>query len=259
MQTNPPALSDTIPPLKMLETPQGRQIAYRHRPGAGPLIVYLHGYASDMMATKAQFFDQRCAARGQGFLRFDCSGNGESSGDISEGTIGHWIEDALAVIDLVADGPVILVGSSMGGWTGLHSALKRPDKVKALIGIAAAPDFTKSILDGMTEEEKPLYHQRGYYELPTSLENPLRIYKGLLEESPAHFLLEQPITLDIPVVLMQGKLDQEVPWKTAERIKAAVTPALAEIVYIEDGDHRLARIDDMLKIDSVIERLSKQV
>lgn len=259
MQTNPPVIPGDLPPLKMLETPQGRQIAYRHRPGTGPLIVYLHGYASDMMATKAQFLDLRCAARGQGFLRFDCSGNGNSRGDLSEGTIGRWIEDTLAVIDTVAAGPVILVGSSMGGWIGLHCALKRPEKVRAFIGIAAAPDFTSEILDSMTEADKDLCAQRGYHELPTSLETPLRIYKGLLDDGTAQCLLKGPINLDIPVVLMQGRLDKEVPWATAERIKNAIKPAITEIIYIEDGDHRLALPDDMLQIDSVIERLSRQV
>lgn len=257
MQTNATTSSTNLPPLKMIETPQGRQIAYRHREGSGPLVVYLHGYASDMMATKAQFLDARCAARGQAFLRLDCSGNGQSPGGLSEGTIGGWIEDTLAVLDTAASKDMILVGSSMGGWIGLHCAMKRAGRVRAFIGIAAAPDFTKDIIESMSPAEKDLCAARGYHELPTSLETPLRIYKTLLDDGADQLLLDKPVMLDIPVVLIQGKLDREVEWKTAERIKKAITPAFAEILYIEDGDHRLARTEDMLQIDGVIERLSR--
>ncbi len=255
MQTNQ---NTDIPDVKMLETPQGRQIAARYRPGSWPTVLYIHGYASDMMATKAQFFDQTCAARGQAYVRFDCSANGQSPGDFKDGAIGRWIEDALAVIDST-QGPIVLVGSSMGGWIGLHCALKRPQRIRAFIGIAAAPDFTEKIQAAMTAEQKVQAERDGYHELPSSLGEPLRLYNGLLQDGRKHLLLTQEIKLDIPVVLTQGKLDQEVPWPTAERIKQTLSPASAEIIYVEDGDHRLARPQDMAMIDDVIVRLSKQV
>lgn len=255
MQTNQ---NTEIPDVKMLETPQGRQIALRYRPGNLPTVLYIHGYASDMMATKAQFFDRTCAARGQAYLRFDCSANGQSPGDFKDGTIGRWIEDALAVIDSTS-GPIVLVGSSMGGWIGLHCALKRAQRIKAFIGIAAAPDFTEKIQNAMTQEEKAQAEHDGYYDLPSSLGEPLRLHNALLQEGQKHLLLKQSIKLDIPVVLTQGKLDREVPWQTAEAIREILAPTSAEIVYVEDGDHRLAREQDMMMIDSVIVRLSGQI
>ncbi len=235
----------------------GRSLAYRYHKGRPdlPAVIYLHGYASDMMATKAQFLDKACAARNQSYLRFDYSGNGLSDGNFGDGTIGRWTEDALAIIDRVTQEQFVLVGSSMGGWIGLQCALKRPERIRGFIGIAAAPDFTDDIWHRrMTEAERTACEKTGYHE--TGDAHPLRIYYNFLREGSDHLLLRAPINLSIPVVLLQGRLDREVPWQTAERIRDLITPAQAEIVLIEDGDHRLARPGDMDILDQTVRRLS---
>jgi pimeloyl-ACP methyl ester carboxylesterase len=220
-----------------------------------PAVIYLHGYASDMMATKAQYLDRACAARDQSYLRFDYSGNGLSDGEFGDGTIGRWLEDALAIIDRVTPEDFILVGSSMGGWIGLECALKRPQRIKAFIGIAAAPDFTDDIWHRrMTDAQRVACEKTGYHE--TDDAHPLKIYYEFLREGGNHLLLKSLINLAIPVVLLQGKLDREVPWQTAVRIQELVTPAKAETVFIEDGDHRLARPQDMEILDGIIRRLN---
>lgn len=258
MQTNPPAAGQALPPVKTLISPQGRQLAYHYEAGEGPLVVYLPGYASDMMATKAQFLAESCAKRGQAYLRFDYSGTGRSPGEFSEGTIGRWTEDALAVIDHVASGPVLLVGSSMGGWIGLHCAVKRRERIHAFIGIAAAPDFTAEIWGSLSPEEKDNLTRRGYHEKPTTLD-PLRIYKGFVDDSWNNLILSSPLDLPIPMTLLQGKLDQEVPWPTAQKIKDTVSTGTVDILYVEDGDHRLARPQDLEILDFTVRRLSARL
>ena len=255
MQTNLPASEPALPPVKILTSPQARPLAYRLAEGTGPLVVYLPGYASDMMATKAQFLARACADRGQAYLRLDYSGVGQSPGEFSDGTIGRWIEDALAIIDQVTDGDIVLVGSSMGGWIGLHCAVLRPDRIKAFIGIAAAPDFTEEILQTLSPADKTLFLERGYHEKQTTLD-PLRMYKGFIDDGKHHLLLTSPIPLTIPVTLLQGRLDAEVPWATAKRIKDRISPTVAEIIYVEDGDHRLARPQDLAILDAEVFRLS---
>lgn len=255
MQTNLPASEPALPPVKILTSPQARPLAYRLAEGTGPLVVYLPGYASDMMATKAQFLARACADRGQAYLRLDYSGVGQSPGEFSDGTIGRWIEDALAIIDQVTDGDIVLVGSSMGGWIGLHCAVLRPDRIKAFIGIAAAPDFTEEILQTLSPADKTLFLERGYHEKQTTLD-PLRMYKGFIDDGKHHLLLTSPIPLTIPVTLLQGRQDAEVPWATAQRIKGRISPSAAEIIYVEDGDHRLARPQDLDILDAEVRKLS---
>ena len=257
MPTNPPDPSPPLPPPQKLVLPDGRALAYRYTKGRSdlPAVIYLHGYASDMMATKAQFLAQACAARQQSYLRFDYSGNGLSEGDFADGTIGRWSEDALAIIDHVTPEDFVLVGSSMGGWIGLQCALKRPQRIKAFIGIAAAPDFTDDIWHNrMNAAQRAACEKTGYHQ--TDDAHPLRIHYGFLREGGDHLLLKAPINLSIPTVLLQGKLDREVPWKTAQRLQELIAPAHAETIYVEDGDHRLARPQDMEILDRLVRRLS---
>jgi len=261
VHTNTTPLVPELPPLKTLKNRRGQALAYRLRPGSAamPQVIYLHGYASDMQATKAQFLDQACANRNQGYLRFDYAGNGQSEGNFAAGTIGDWLDDALLMIDQLVTAPAVLVGSSMGGWIGLHCAKLRPEKIKAFIGIAAAPDFTKVIWNEMTAAEQQACLAQGYLERPSSLDTPLRLYTNFVTEAKQHILLDKPLPLAIPVVLLQGRLDAEVPWQTAFDIQKLITGSQAEIVMVEDGDHRLARPQDMEILDAHVVRLSKQL
>src|SRR5689334_9917242 len=106
----------------------GRTIAYRLRAGGQPTLVFLPGYASDMEGAKALALDAFAERRGLGMLRFDYSGTGSSGGDFEDGTLALWLEDSLAGLDAVTEGPLILIGSSMGGWIALHVALTRPER-----------------------------------------------------------------------------------------------------------------------------------
>jgi pimeloyl-ACP methyl ester carboxylesterase len=236
-------------------------LAYRYQPGQRelPAVVFLPGYTSDMTGTKAQFLASTCTARNQSCLLFDYSGNGSSSGKFEDGTIGDWIDDALAVIDGVTQENLVLVGSSMGGWIGLHCALQRPNRIKAFIGIAAAPDFTEELRLHMSEEDRIQCQNTGYFEIPGYLGSTLRLYDKLMQEARHHLLLDKPIPLSIPVTLLQGRADQEVPWETAYRIKDRITPAVADIVMIEDGDHRLSRPQDLDILGRVVRNMSDKV
>lgn len=241
-------------PVRTVPNSLGQALAYAYRPGSPdlPTALYLHGYASDMTATKARFLDEACAARNQACLRLDVSGNGRSEGEFSQGTLGQWISDALTVIDAVVGDEFVLVGSSMGGWIGLHCALKRPDRIKAFVGIAAAPDFTERVWLAATDEQRRACETTGWHDEPSGL----RLYYNFIQEGRNHMLLGAPINLAMPVTLIQGRRDPDVPWQTAYDLQALITPAHADVVMIEDGEHRLSRPEDLAVLDSVVRQYS---
>lgn len=251
--------------MNYLETPAGRRLAYVKTAatagGAGlPGVVFLGGYRSDMEGTKALFLEEQCRARGQAFVRFDYSGHGRSEGDFADGTIGAWTQDALAVIDaLTGDGPLILAGSSMGGWIALLCALQRPARVRGLIGLAAAPDFTLWIEDALTDDYRRQLAAKGYFEEANDYsDQPYVFTRALLEDGRKHALLAGgvEIPLDIPVRLIQGMRDADVEWQTAHRIRNALRGRDCEVFLIEDGDHRLSREPDLGLLGRVLADLN---
>jgi pimeloyl-ACP methyl ester carboxylesterase len=229
-----------------IEGPNGR-IAHVRSAGRAPTVVFLGGLRSDMTGTKALFLDAWCRARGQGFLRFDYTGHGASDGRFEDGTIGAWTADALAVLDHLTDGPVVLVGSSMGGWVMLNLARARRDRVAALLGIAAAPDFTEDLLwdrwdearraalmrDGVVREDNP-YDPEGY---PYT--------RALIEDGRRHLHLRGPIPFAGPVRLLHGQRDEAVPWQTSLRIAERLVAEDVQVTLVKDGDHRLSRPEDL--------------
>jgi pimeloyl-ACP methyl ester carboxylesterase len=224
----------------------GTHLAWAMLDGRGPTVVFLPGFASDMAGSKATALAEVCAARGQAMLRFDYSGHGLSGGAFADGTIGQWLADALAVIDLVPDGPLLLVGSSMGGWIGLHVALARPGRVTALVGIAAAPDFTETLMwDSLAAPERARLREDGFLDVPSQYGAPLRITSALIEDGRRHLLLGGPIALRIPVRLLQGQRDDDVPWETAPRLAERIEGDDVQVTLIKDGDHRLSRPEDL--------------
>jgi pimeloyl-ACP methyl ester carboxylesterase len=209
----------------------GRRIAYRLRPGTGPTLVFLPGYGSDMEGNKALALDAFAEARGAALLRFDYSGTGSSPGEFADGTLDAWLEEALAIVDHLTQGSIIVIGSSMGGWIALHLALRRPDRVKALIGIAAAPDFTSwGFSDGDVAERQGL--SRGFWESGQKL-----------------LLLDQPIEIHCPVRLLHGELDQDVPLDVALRTLRALRSADVQLLVLKGGGHRLS---EPLEIDAIL-------
>lgn len=226
--------------LAYFDPGDGRRIAYRHRaPKEGaPTILFLPGYASDMEGAKAVAIDAVCGRVGVGCLRFDYSGTGSSGGDFADGTLTRWLQEVLAAIDLLTDGPLILVGSSMGGWLALHAALKRKDRVKGLLGIAAAPDFTDW---GYSAEEKQALVADGRLEQPNPYgPDPSVTWRGFWESGAEHRLLYNPIDLIIPIRLVHGEQDQEVPMGVPIKLMADLRSSDVQLRFIKNGGHRLS-------------------
>ena len=209
----------------------GRRIAYRFRDGAQPTLVFLPGYASDMEGAKALALDAFAERRRIAMLRLDYSGTGSSGGRFEDGTLANWLEEALAAVDRLTKGPLIVVGSSMGGWIALHLALLRAERVQALVGISAAPDFTNwGFADSEAAERQGL--ARGFWESGQRL-----------------LLLEQEIAIDCPVRLLHGEADEDVPLEIAFRLMRALRSADVQLLTIKGGGHRLS---EPREIDAIL-------
>ncbi len=221
-----------------------------------PTVMFLGGFRSDMTGTKATFLEQACRARGQGYVRFDYSGHGASDGDFGTLNLSAWKNDALAILDRLTNGPVIIAGSSMGGWIALLLALERPQKVVGMVGIAAAADFTRDMRKGLTDGQKRQFADEGFIDVPSDYSPaPYRISKSLLDDGDRHCLLDCDNILAAPVRLVQGMKDSSVPWQTAFRIRNAIIGDV-EVILTESGDHRLSRPEDLDLIDGQVRKLS---
>ncbi|PCJ03285.1 MAG: alpha/beta hydrolase [Alphaproteobacteria bacterium] len=220
--------------------------------------MFLGGFKSDMAGTKALYLEEKCSARGQEFVRFDYTGHGVSDGAFVDGTISAWRQDALDILDHVVTGrDVVLVGSSMGGWIALRILLERPDRVKGLVGIAAAPDFTKDVEEQMSAADRQMMADLGRLEIPNDYsDEPYIFTKALLEDGQEQSLLHKTYRISCSLTLIQGKLDADVPWEKACRIKECFQGPNTDIIFIEDGDHRLSRDDDLAVIDRHVMKLS---
>lgn len=235
----------------MNDTAERPKLAYRHTPGAGPTLVFLCGYASDMNGTKALALEQWAKARGQAFLRFDYAGCGESEGAFEDQTLALWRDDALRMIDAVVEGPVVLVGSSMGGWIMLLVAKARPGQVAGLVGIAAAPDFTDW---GFTPAQKHVLIEQGRLEEPSLYsDQPTVTTRGFWESGEANLVMTGPIAFDGPVRLLQGQRDAEVPWERAPALAALLRSDAVQTWLVKDGDHRLSRDGDIALLLRTVE------
>jgi pimeloyl-ACP methyl ester carboxylesterase len=239
-----------------LRRADGVELAWKSLAGVGPAIVFLPGYKSDMEGSKALFLAGWAAEAGRAFLRLDYSGHGVSGGGFEDGTIGLWTEDALAIVDSVTQGPLVLVGSSMGGWIGLHIALARRNRVAGFIGIAAAPDFTETLVWAhMPEVARARLMAEGVIYAPSEYGDPLPFTRALIEDGRHRLLLNDRIPLTCPVRLLQGQRDAEVPWQTALAIAEKMESADVRVTLIKDGDHRLSRERDLTLLRETVEGL----
>jgi pimeloyl-ACP methyl ester carboxylesterase len=243
-----------------LTTPQGRHIAYHSTPGKAPGVVFLGGFRSDMTGTKALHLQAWAEATGRAFLRFDYSGHGQSRGDFADGSISDWRDDAAAVIEVLTDGPQILVGSSMGGWIALLIARAIPDRVAGLIGIAAAPDFTETMWEYeltladravLTEEGKIL--KRSSYS-----DDPYPITLRLIEDGRQNLVLQTPLPVPFPVRLLQGTADTDVPLTTALTLLAHASGADVQLTLVKDADHRFSTPPCLALVTSAVEDILSQ-
>lgn len=240
--------------LQYLTLNNGKKLAYRLREGShpSPTLVFLGGYRSDMTGTKAVFLDNLCADKGYNLLRFDYTGHGASDGDFRDGSIGDWTQDALKIIDATIKGDMILIGSSMGGWISLLIAKILSNRIKAFIGIAAAPDFTDWVWNQeMTEAQQNLCKQQGHITTPDGDTLTLKLF----EDGAQHLIFEKPLNLPFPVTLLHGKLDEVVPYKVAQKLAAYITPQPVELIIIEDGDHRLSTDTNLQLLETVVNKL----
>lgn len=223
-----------------LHTPQGRTIAYHLAAGNGPAVVFLGGFMSDMAGTKAVFLEDWCRAQGRAFLRFDYSGHGESSGRFTDGAIGDWCADARAALTLI-DGPVVLVGSSMGGWISLLLAREMPEKVAGLVTIAAAPDFTEdSMWAGFDADQRAALERDGKIALPSDYGDPYTITRRLIKDGRDNLVLRSPLDLPFPVRFLQGTADADVEMSVALRLLDHATGADMRLTLVKGADHRFS-------------------
>ena len=243
-------------PVKYLNRSGYESLAFVASPGQSPTVLFLTGFRSDMTGSKALHLEQHCRAAGRAFVRFDYRGHGASGGRFEEGCIGDWRDDTLAVIDQVIDGPVVLVGSSMGGWIMLLAALARPQQVRGLVGIAAAPDFTHDLIrPGLTAEQRRQLERDGVFLAPSAYGEPLPITRRLLIDGDRHRVLTGPIPIGCPVHLLHGQQDPDVPWSTSIRLAACLDSPAVTVELIKDGDHRLSRDDDLRRIAAALDRV----
>ena len=233
----------TMTAVQIHELPDGRNIAYRFAPGAGPTLVFLPGYMSDMAGSKAAAVFDWARAHNRACLLLDYSGCGQSGGQFAAGTLSRWRDEVLTLIAAQCPGPVVLVGSSMGGWLILLVALAIPAQVTALVGIAAAPDFTDW---GYSAEQKAqlaagetLFAANPYGPEMTPT------YPLFWRDGQAQRLLDSDIALTCPVRLLHGQADPDVPWETSLRLAHALRSADVQVCLVKDGDHRLSRDSDI--------------
>jgi hypothetical protein len=210
----------------------GVRLAWKRTGGAGPTLLWLGGFQSEMVGTKAEALAAWAEARGRDFLRFDYFGHGASGGAFADGTITRWRADALAVLDRLTKGRVVLAGSSMGGWLACLAAAARPDRVGALLLIAPAPDFTQRLTEGY------------------------RFTRSLLEDGARWSILAGPIPIEAPVRIVHGGEDTDAPWPRALELAMAIKGPDVVFSLVRDGGHRLSRPQDLERIIAFAEELT---
>ncbi len=237
--------------------PDGRQIAFRHTGGTGPTLVFLPGYMSDMAGSKATALFDWATGQGRACLLLDYSGCGESPGQFADGTLSKWRGEVLALIAARVTGPVILIGSSMGGWLMLLAGLELGEQLAGLIGIAAAPDFTAW---GFSDEQQAellagevVLEENAYGPQPTPT------FPGFWADGQSNLLLGKEIELDCPVRLIQGQADPDVPWHVALQLAEDLRSADVQVQLIKDGDHRLSRPADVAVLLRTVATLCETV
>ncbi|HVF93839.1 MAG TPA: alpha/beta hydrolase [Sphingomonas sp.] len=236
----------------MTDTPPPRpRLAYHHVAGTGPTILFLPGYASDMQGTKALALEAWAVGTGRSFVRFDYAGCGRSEGSFEEQTLAGWRDDVVAMIDDVATGPVVLVGSSMGGWLMLLAARARADRVVGMVGIAPAPDFTDW---GFTLDEKMAILSHGRLERPNPYGPEPTVYtRAFFSSGEANRIMFGEIAVDCPIRLLQGQKDKDVPWHRTCRLAELLRSNDVQTWLVKDGDHRLSRDGDIALLLRAVE------
>ena len=239
-----------------LETETGRRIAYHRTEGRGPGVVFLGGFMSDMEGTKALALEDWARRGARAFLRFDYSGHGQSSGAFTDGCIGDWAADARAVIEAVTEGPQVLVGSSMGGWIAALLARTIPGKLAAVVGIAAAPDFTEdSMWRDFSDDERARLMAQGRVDLPSDYGDPYPITRRLIEDGREHLVLRGPLRIDVPVRLLQGTADRDVERAVALNLLDHIDGSDVRLTFVKHADHRFSSPETLALVEATLDEL----
>jgi pimeloyl-ACP methyl ester carboxylesterase len=248
---------DDLNPPEWLGRADGVRLAFRRQPGKGPTLVFLPGYMSDMQGSKAVALEAWAIREGRAMLRLDYSGCGESEGAFENGTLDIWRDDVLLAIDSLIRGPVVLVGSSMGGWLALLVARALPTQVIGMVGIASAPDFTDW---GFSDQEKAQLQKHGRLERFSEYgPEPMITTRAFWESGKANRLLQNEIAIDCPVRLIHGQRDSDVPWQISLYIAAQLRSADVQALLIKDGDHRLSRPQDIAVMLQTVQDLLEAI
>lgn len=240
--------------LDLLDPP----IAFNRLGGNSPEIMFCGGFRSNMEGTKALALEGHCAAVGRACTRFDYRGHGESGGAFTDATIGDWLDDTLAVLDEATQGPLLLVGSSMGAWIALLAARARPARVKGLVLIAPAVDFTEALIWERlpTEDRETLMRDGVWLRESDYLSEPDRITLRLIEEGRNHLLFGRPIPFDGPVRILHGMEDETVPWQFAIRTAETLTGADVVVTLVKNGDHRLSDEENLVRLINAVDEVA---
>ncbi|HST93040.1 MAG TPA: alpha/beta hydrolase [Brevundimonas sp.] len=241
--------------IEFLNRPDGERLAFKRVEGHGPTVLWIGGFRSDMEGTKALALDAAARERGWSYVRYDHFAHGRSSGDWRQATIGRWREDALAVIDSL-DGPVLPVGSSMGGWIALLAAEARPERMKGLALVNPAHDFTERLMwPGLADHEREAILRDGEITVAEPGLGEYALTRSMFEEARQWLLLDRPLSLAMPVHVLQGQADEVVPWRHARALIEHLGDGEARLDLIEDGDHRLSRPADLERLIETVERM----
>ena len=240
--------------LERLTRPDGETLALKRVWGSGPTVVWIGGFRSDMEGTKALALDAAARERGWNYVRYDHFAHGASSGDWRKATIGRWREDAIALIDSL-EGPIVPVGSSMGGWVALLLALARPDRLAGLVLVNPAPDFTEDLMwPGLADHERQAILREGETLVVEDGLGPYVLTRRMFEEARDWLLLREPLPVSAPVHILQGRADDVVPWRRQSALIERLTGADVRLDLIEGGDHRLSTSADLARLVEAVER-----
>ncbi len=243
---------------KFFDAPSGRRLAYHQLDGESPGVVFLGGFKSDMQGSKAIYLQEIAQKQGRAFLRFDYSGHGQSSGEFTEGCIGDWAQDTIEIVSALTDGPQVVVGSSMGGWIALLLARHMPMRVRGLVGVAAAPDFTEdSMWAGFSEAQRAMLLQDGQIGLPSEYaDSPYIITRRLIEDGRTRLVLRTPLKLPFPMRLLHGTADESVALSVPLRLLAHAEGEDMRLTLVKGADHRFSTPESLAMIENAVAELS---
>ena len=248
--------------MPTLNRTDGESLAYtKIEPTANrPTLVWLSGFNSDMTGGKAMAILAWAKENGFGYMAFDYYGHGSSSGAFRDGTISRWREDTLQAIDRLTEGPLILIGSSMGGWMALLAAMVRKDRIRGMVLIAPAADFTSKLLwPGLSGAAQEDIAHNGFWMRPSEYGEPYPITRALIEDGKHWSILDAPIDISVPVSILQGKMDPDVPWTHALKVQERIASTDCDFHLIKDGEHRLSRDEDISRLLCEVRLMTERV